>query len=126
MPTYSYVCNSCNSEFELFFYIKDYIQQPSCVKCHSDDTDRHYVKDVSTQNTSVRKSDSELKTIGDLAMRNSERLSDDEKLHLHNKHNSYKEEGSVNNLPTGMSRMKKPPKTKWPGATSKTKRKPKK
>lgn len=126
MPTYSYLCNNCNSEFELFFYIKDYNEHPVCSNCKSADTARAYIKDVSTQNTSVRKSDTELKTIGDLARRNSDRMSNDEKLHLYNKHNSYKESGAVDNLPSGMSRVKKPPKTKWPGSVNKTKRKPKK
>jgi hypothetical protein len=80
-----------------------------------------------TQMASVKKSDSELKTIGDLARRNSDKFSDDEKTHLYNKHNSYKYEESTKQLPSGMSRLKKPKKTKWPGSSiNKNKRKPKK
>jgi hypothetical protein len=40
-------------------------------------------------------------------------MSEDEKIALHNKHNSYKEEQSVNELPKGMKRLKKQPKIKW-------------
>lgn len=114
MPTYSYFCEKCDSEFELFFYIKDYIEQPKCVACDSEHTHRSYIKDVITQNTSVKKSDSELKTIGDLANRNRDRLRDDEKKSLYEKHNSYKEHTEDKPLPTGMSRMKKGTKTIWP------------
>jgi putative FmdB family regulatory protein len=125
MPTYTYLCDSCNSEFELFFYIKDYTEHPACSLCNSKKTLRQYAKDVSTQSASVKKSDSELKTIGDLAKRNSDRMSDDEKHALYMKHNSYKEEKDLKPLPSGMSRMKKGSKIKWPGTTPKTKRKPK-
>lgn len=115
MPNYTYICNLCNTEFELFFYIKDYNPNPKCVKCKSDKTNRQYCVDVATQSTSVKKSDSELKTIGDLANRNSERMSDDEKQALHIKHNAYKDNKEENNpLPNGMTRIKKGPKIKWP------------
>lgn len=79
--------------------------------------------DVVTQTTSIKKADSELKTLGDLAMRNTERMSDDEKTHLYKKHNSYKEDaGDCKPLPTGMKRMKKPPKIQWPGSTGQRKK----
>ncbi len=126
MPTYSYLCEKCSCEFEVFFHIKDYQPSPRCTMCKSKNTHRMYTKDVLSQSASVKKSDSELKTLGDLAMRNSERLSDDEKLHLHQKHNSYREDGPQKELPKGMSRVKKQPKTLWPGAIGKQKRKPRK
>jgi putative FmdB family regulatory protein len=113
MPTYSYVCEKCNSEFELFFYIKDYQENPKCIECKSKNTQRLYIKDVITQNTSVKRMDSELKTIGDLANRNRDKMSEDEKIALHAKHNSYKEEIPDKPLPKGMKRFKKQPKTKW-------------
>ena len=91
MPTYSYLCENCNKEFELFFYIKDYIEQPSCIHCASDHTVRSYITDVMSQNASVKKSDSELKTIGDLANRNRDNMSEDHKKALFEKHNNYKE-----------------------------------
>lgn len=126
MPTYTYYCNNCKSEFELFFYMKDYVEKPACSCCKENNTQRQYVADVITQNASVRKSDSELKTIGDLAKRNSDRMSDDQKYSLYMKHNAYKDEKDLKPLPTGMSRMKKGSKIKWPGTNgSKIKRKPK-
>jgi putative FmdB family regulatory protein len=114
MPTYSYFCEECTADFELFFHIKDYTDKPPCISCGKKETYRLYCKDVSTQMASVKKSDSELKTIGDLANRNRDRLSTDEKISLYEKHNSYKEQKEEAPLPTGMSRMKKGVKTIWP------------
>ena len=125
MPNYTYLCEKCNTEFELFFYIKDYQLNPKCVECNSKKTHRQYCVDVATQSASVKKSDTELKTLGDLALRNSERMSDDEKISLHMKHNEYKDnKEETKPLPTGMSRMKKPPKIKWPGSKKRQRRKP--
>lgn len=114
MPTYSYICNKCNTEFELFAYIKDYIEKPKCQYCGSKKTQRDLLKDASTQNGSVKKLDSELKTIGDLANRNRDRMSDDQKHELYKKHNDYKENKEDKPLPKGMSRMKKGDKIIWP------------
>lgn len=114
MPTYSYTCDSCNKDFELFFYIKDYQEQPCCEFCHKKKTRRLYINDISTQMASVKKSDSELKTIGDLANRNRDKLSNDEKEALHRKHNSYRETPSDKPLPKGMTRMKRGDKIIWP------------
>jgi len=63
-----------------------------------------------------------------LALRNSERMSEDQKIALYQKHNSYKEnKEESSSLPSGMSRIKKPPKTVWPGSKDiKKKRSPKK
>jgi putative FmdB family regulatory protein len=113
MPTYTYHCFKCEQDFELFFYIKDYTENPKCEKCHSKKTHRLYIKDVSTQSTSVKKSDGELKTLGDLANRNRDRISDDQKNELFNKHNAYKENKPDSPLPKGMSRIKKGKKIKW-------------
>lgn len=115
MPTYSYSCCKCQTDFELFFYIKDYVEKPKCIKCGSDSTYRLVIKDALTLNASVKKSDSELKTIGDLARRNTDRMSVDEKNHLNHKHNAYKENKIENKpLPKGMKYIKKPPKPIWP------------
>jgi putative FmdB family regulatory protein len=114
MPTYSYQCNKCKKDFELFFYIKDYQNSPRCIFCKATGTERLFTQDVVTINNSIKKSDSELKTIGDLAKRNSDRMSYDQKISLYNKHNSYKEQKiSDKPLPKGMSYMKKPPKPQW-------------
>jgi putative FmdB family regulatory protein len=113
MPTYSYRCNKCDLEFELFFYIKQYQENPTCTVCKSKQTTRLYIKDVATQNTSVKKSDTELNTIGDLANRNRDKMSEDQKISLDKKHNEYKDTESQKTLPTGMNRIKKQPKVKW-------------
>jgi putative FmdB family regulatory protein len=125
MPTYSYFCEDCESNFELFFYIKDYTECPKCINCNKKNTIRRFTEDVLTQNTSVRKSDTELKTIGDLAQRNSDRMSEDEKYNLYLKHNSYREKQELApELPKGMNRIKKTGiKTKWPGSQPKPRRK---
>ena len=118
MPTYTYQCSQCKNIFELFFYIKDYKEHPACINCKCYKTSRVYEIDMLTISGSVRKSDSELKTIGDLAQRNSDKMSDDEKHHLYLKHNSYKEDPNPKELPSGMSRVKKQGgKIKWPGTT---------
>lgn len=109
MPTYSYFCNKCQTKFEIFCSIKDYVENASCEHCKKNKhTHRLYIEDVSTLSTSIKKNDSELKTIGDLANRNRDRLSEDHKTELEEKHNSYKEEVSNKELPKGMSRIKKP------------------
>jgi putative FmdB family regulatory protein len=113
MPTYSYICNSCNHSFELFSYIKDYNAHPKCPSCNKSKTDRDYENDLLTINSSIVKHDSELKTIGDLANRNRDRMSDDQKNELSKKHNDYKDEQSQKPLPKGMSRINKPKKIKW-------------
>jgi putative FmdB family regulatory protein len=113
MPTYSYSCEECNEEFELFSSIKDYISTPKCIKCNGKKTYRRYIDDVITQATSVKKSDSELKTLGDLANRNRDRMSDDEKASLNTKHNEYKDPKEELPLPKGMKRLKKQNKIKW-------------
>lgn len=126
MPTYSYSCDKCKTDFELFYHIDSYNAQPDCPSCGKKQTHRLYVKDVLTQSASVKKSDTELKTIGDLALRNSEKMSEDQKHDLYFKHNSYKLEEGQKELPTGMQRVKKPLRPKWPGSKSKIKRKPNK
>lgn len=113
MPTYSYHCDKCQKDFELFFYIKDYIEKPVCIECKSKQTYRRYADDVLTQNTSVKKSDTELKTLGDLANRNRDKMSDDQKAELHKKHNEYRDTKEELPLPKGMKRLKKQPKIKW-------------
>jgi putative FmdB family regulatory protein len=114
MPNYSYECLKCKKHFELFFYIKDYTDNPQCVYCKSKKTNRLYVLDVATQSTSVKKSDSELKTLGDLANRNRDKMTDDQKNELYHKHNEYKYSDDNTTLPKGMSKIKKPnKKTKW-------------
>ena len=112
MPTYSYICEKCSAKFELFAHFGDYDEHPKCIECSSKKTNRSYADDLCI--TFVKKSDSELKTLGDLANRNRDKMSQDQKIELSQQHNSYKEQHSNKELPTGMSRMNKPKiKNKW-------------
>lgn len=114
MPSYTYKCLECDSGFEIICSIAKYKSHPLCDKCKSKNTERCYLEDISTISGSVKKADSELKTIGDLANRNRDRMSDDHKKHLHKKHNEYKEQNMEKPLPKGMSRIEKPKtKIKW-------------
>lgn len=114
MPTYSYFCEKCSSVFELFFSLGNYSgKEERCPECQTL-CSRSYSTDIATLGASVKKSDSELKTIGDLANRNRDRMTEDQKQALNTKHNAYKEEVSEKPLPSGMSRISKPPKPKWP------------
>ena len=112
MPNYSYFCETCDTAFELFFSIRDYKEKTKCKKCNKT-CRRNYIEDVLSQSASVKKSDSELKTIGDLANRNRDRFSSDERIALDKKHNEYKDNDLAKELPKGMSRIKKQNKVKW-------------
>lgn len=112
MPTYSYFCDHCNVSIEQFFQIAQYKDTIKCEQCNHS-CGRDYQTDVMSQSASVKKSDSELKTIGDLANRNRDRMSNDQKNALDKKHNEYKDQDLAKELPKGMSRIKKPKKIKW-------------
>lgn len=115
MPAYTFLCDKCERKFELVCSIREYSEHQSCPVCNSQKhVSRCYIEDVSTLNSSVKKSDDELKTVGDLANRNRDRMSDDQRSELHEKHNSYKEAPAKEKpLPKGFTRMKKQTKTKW-------------
>jgi putative FmdB family regulatory protein len=113
MPTYSYRCDQCEGHFELFFHIRDYKEKPKCLLCKSSKTHRDYITDAQSISSSVKKSDGELSTIGDLANRNRDRMSDNHKRELSIKHNEYKDNFDMK-LPKGMSRLKnKKTKNRW-------------
>lgn len=113
MPNYTYFCCKCDLVFEKFFSIRNYKEKVRCEHC-SNKCSRHYTEDMLTIRGSVRKSDTELKTLGDLANRNRDKLSSDEKHALDTKHNEYKDQKPHKELPKGMSRIDKPKnKIKW-------------
>jgi len=121
MPEYTFICNCCDDGFEIFATIGEYDKLVKkkkiiCPNCKSDEVSRDYQGDWSTISGSVKKSDNELKTIGDLANRNRDRMSNDEKVALHKKHNDYRESEPTRPLPNGMTRIdtKKRKKTIWP------------
>ena len=116
MPTYSFFCENCENKFELYLSLSEYDTATKlCTFCNkSKKIIRLYQDDISTLNTSVKKSDCELKTIGDLANRNRDKMSEDHKAQLSAKHNDYKEQTPTKDLPSGMSRLNRPrQKIKW-------------
>jgi putative FmdB family regulatory protein len=114
MPTYTYFCEFCNKSFDLFANINDYKDKVRCDSCNKI-CGRNYQEDMLTLNSSVKKSDSELKTLGDLAQRNTEKFSNDYKAELQRKHYSNRGKEDPNTvLPDGMSRIERKPKTIWP------------
>jgi putative FmdB family regulatory protein len=114
MPSYTFFCYKCNQKFEIISSIRDYSDQQMCPTCNNkENVMRCYIEDVSTLNSSIKKSDTELKTVGDLANRNRDRMSEGQKEELYTKHNEYKEQSPTKTLPKGFERLSKQPKTKW-------------
>jgi len=113
MPTYTFNCENCSQTFEIFLSIKEYHSKQRCPACNSSSVSRDYMMDCSCISASVKKSDSELKTLGDLANRNRDKMSSDHKQFLEKRHNEYKEVQSNKELPKGMTRMEKGIKNKW-------------
>tara|TARA_B100001778_G_scaffold206947_1_gene171022 strand:+ start:789 stop:1133 length:345 start_codon:yes stop_codon:yes gene_type:complete len=113
MPVYTFECCKCKHLFELFASYSNYNSaKVECPKCQSKKVERSYGIDLQNMTGSVVKSDADMK-LGDLANRNRDRMSDDHKQHLYNKHNKYKDPSFNKPLPKGMSRTKRKNKTKW-------------
>jgi len=91
----------------------NYTDKQKCSKCGAK-AHRSYGDDLGNLDGFVKLADSEIKTIGHLAHRNTEKMSADQKQALHHKHNSYKYEDNSRDLPSGMSRIERGPKTIWP------------
>lgn len=111
MPEYSYFCEKCKQPFSVVCSISNYKEKCDCDLC-GNLCSRDY-EDLKTLNASVKLSDSEIKTVGHLAQRNTEKMSRDQRAELYVKHNEYKYDKPEQALPKGMTRIKKPPKTKW-------------
>jgi putative FmdB family regulatory protein len=113
MPEYTFLCAKCKATFSIVCSIRDYSDKQKCQYCKSQLTHRHYATDLSNITGSVVKTDSELKTLGDLANRNRDRMSEDQKQALHQKHNSYRETQQNTPMPNGMTRIPKTNGVKW-------------
>ena len=114
MPSYTFVCKSCSHKFETFLNFNQYDTYiPKCELCGKNTVERSYADDLTTVSGGVVKSDNDL-TLGDLANRNRDRMSNDHKEYLYNKHNEYKDPVFKKELPKGMSRLKKQNKIEWP------------
>ena len=107
MPDYTYYCQSCQSYFEKFSYISDYRDQETCPEC---ETFKNVIRalgyDMSTVHRNVVDGDDKIK-LGQLADRNTKRMSRDEKIHKFYEQNKYKYEGKDSTLPKGMTRVNK-------------------
>lgn len=87
MPTYNFFCPKHKS-FELFRSFADYREEEPCPKCQK--TCKRDYADLETISGSVITSDTDSRmTIGRLADRNKERLSNDEKMAIQYKNNEY-------------------------------------
>ena len=120
---YSFICRSCKKEFEEVLTRQQYENFQVVCSCGSDKVSRDYQTDLEGLVGSVKKSDSELRTIGDIAARNTERYSDDQKLEMRKQHFSYLE-GEEPEAPKGATRVKKKEPVKWTDTPKK--RRPKK
>ena len=112
MPEYTYYCHFCRENFERFYTLQDYTDTVKCSVCENV-CSRNYSIDMPTINQSVKLATSEIKTLGHLAQRNTETMSQDQKDDLYRKHNSYKEDATEKPLPKGMNRLKKQNKVQW-------------
>ena len=110
MPSYSYGCNRCNDVFEVFAYLADYKPKVKCPKCKRL-CGRDYTSDQ--VNGSVKLADSEIKNLHHLAMRNTEKFSEDYKAKLYQEHNSYKYKGLEVPLPKNTKKQTRGKRPKW-------------
>ena len=107
MPNYTYYCTQCDSFFEKFAYISDYQPQELCPKCDSSQhVSRALEYDISTIHNNVVVGDNEI-TLGQLADRNTKKMSRDEKIDRYYDQNKYRWEGPDPDLPNGMTRIAK-------------------
>lgn len=121
MPEYSYACDHCGNRVSVICSISQYQEFIECDKC-ANKCYRAYDIDMPTIQCSVKLAVSEIKTLGHLAQRNTETMSQDQKDELYRKHNAYKEDAPEKPLPKGMKRLKKQPKIQWTSQPTKKKR----
>jgi DNA-directed RNA polymerase subunit RPC12/RpoP len=121
MPEYTYFCSHCKINFSIVSSIKKYKDKIQCNVCGTI-CDRSYNIDLPTIHGGVKLGVSEIKTLGHLAQRNTETMSQDQKDELYRKHNSYKENAPEKPLPKGMTRLKKQPKIQWTAEQTKKER----
>lgn len=112
MPEYTYYCDECDCNFSILSNISSYQDKIECSKCGALSS-RAYGIDLPTIQGSIKLGVSEIKTLGHLAQRNTETMSQDQKDELYRKHNSYKEQVPEKPLPKGMKRLKKQQKVQW-------------
>lgn len=118
MPTYSFLCEDCTNAFEINCFISDYdgvVKGMECPSCSSKNVYRDYSTDKVSGQIKVQ-------TLGMMAQKNSERMTDEQKAALNFEHKKYLyEEG--NELPAGMKRARKPINDKYLPVPNSPKRK---
>lgn len=102
MATYTFECKHCQVDFEIVSSVGQYTGKGRCPTCKKVSKIRNLLCDLPV--SSIVKADSELKTIGDIAKRNTDKLSDDEKRHIIAKRDAEKVQSAE--LPKGMSRAR--------------------
>jgi hypothetical protein len=112
MPEYTYNCDKCDRVFTIICSISQYQDNVLCTKCNNQCI-RAYNIDMPTIQGAIKLAASEIKTLGHLAQRNTETMTQDQKDELYRKHNSYKENAPEKPLPKGMKRLKKQNKIQW-------------
>lgn len=92
MIVYSFFCKyaGCKlSSFEVTYQsIKEYKSYGICPSCGYKSEERDYLADLPA--SSIVKSDDQLKTVGDLAKRNTDKFSNDKKEHIWRENNHYR------------------------------------
>lgn len=86
MPAYDFICQDCEHTFELVMSMSAYCLPSCCPKCNKQSVARVYTEPT----TNIIRGDHQI-TVGELAERNRDRYSDDQKIALHKKHNEYRE-----------------------------------
>jgi putative FmdB family regulatory protein len=119
MPTYIFKCNDCRTKYEIYSSIAKYDTcNKDCPKCDSSDV--HRVYEDENVCGSVRKGDSEI-TVGQLADRNRERMSEDQKEDLYQKNNAYKDKELIRESYKDEYRYRNPRKLKQKNKSDKVK-----
>lgn len=104
MPTYTYTCPSCG-DFELYSSLQGYKEKVRCPSCTKQSQRNLLVDAMSVIATGLG-----AQTLGSIADKNADKLSQDEKDLLNAKHNAYKDvpEEQLAPLPAGMKRVGRP------------------
>lgn len=95
MPIYTFKCQKCNEQFEINCLMSDYPSlKPDCPQCSSLECVRDYQTDLENSTTGVKLSEDQL-TVGHLAYRNTERMSQDERSKIYLETNAYKKHTKI-------------------------------
>lgn len=110
---YTFQCDNCSYILEKSMEISKYKALKKCPECKKNKMYRRY--DLDNISGAVRLANSEIKKLGHLAQRNTERMSQDQIDSIYRKNNAYKNKpnSAKKELPSGMSRVEKPENITW-------------